>query len=82
VYVRTAESFVYLALVTDKYSRKIVGAITAGTRWKPWGASKRWKWRSKGSPPGHGRSIIRIVGANIVATRMSSAWRRGAWASA
>ena len=69
-YLRTAESFLYLALVTDKYSRKIVGYH--------WGhAGGRWMCAGLGDgferPDGWGRtrSIIRIRGASIAATSMS-----------
>jgi hypothetical protein len=37
-YIRTDEGFLYLSLITDAWSRKIVGYTTRGTRWKRKGA--------------------------------------------
>ena len=43
-YIRTREAFMYLGLITDRWSRKIVG-YHLGKRWKPSRCSKPWPWR-------------------------------------
>ena len=42
-YLRTEEGFMFLALLTDKMSRHIVG-YHYGTAWNPSAASTRCKW--------------------------------------
>ena len=75
-YIRLAEDFVYLAVVIDAFSRKVVGwALDDHLEARL--ATPRSTWRSRREiPPPRASSIIRIAACNMPAPTISNAWRR------
>jgi hypothetical protein len=68
-YIRTDEGFLYLSLLTDLGSRKIVGCH-AGDTLEAEGSLRRRTWRCRNSRKERSSSTIRIVAASIVRTAM------------
>ena len=81
-YVRLAEDFVYLAVVIDAFSRKVVGWALANI-WRPRSPCRRSTRPWPGEIPRPTASfIIPIAGCNTPAQTTSSGWRREASPSA
>jgi len=68
-YIRTVNDFVYLSLITDKYSRKIVGYFV-GRSLKAEEHSKLWIWQRNNCLPVFVQFIILIAAASIARVNM------------
>lgn len=68
-YLRTREGFMYLSLLTDKGSRKIVG-YPCGESLETEGCLEALEMALADCPPVVGRSTIRIEGRSIAAANM------------
>jgi transposase InsO family protein len=71
-YIRTAEGFLYLSLLMDIWSRKIVG-YHAGIHWKAKAPSARWTWRWRNSRRGCSPYIMQTAADSIARIAMSHA---------
>jgi putative transposase len=78
-YVRTEEGFLFLSLITDRYSRKIVGH-QAGETLETRETAKALDQALQGLPKGV--YPIRIAGVSIAAMNMWSNCKGGGWGSA
>jgi hypothetical protein len=75
-YVRLAEAFVYLAVILDAYSRRVVGwgvadHLRSNWRWRRW----RWRWRHARWCPVRW-CITPTVACSMRAATTSRGWRR------
>ena len=68
-YVRTREGFMYLALLTDKHSRKIVG-YHCGDTLEAVGCSQALEMALRSLPAGSNRYTIPIAGRSVALMNM------------
>lgn len=66
-YIRTDEGYMYASLITDMYSRKIVG-FHVGDSLESMGVRRPWRWHWSSCRLIAFRSIIRIVVASTAVT--------------
>ena len=80
-YIRLKTEFVYLAVILDGYSRKVVGWVRTA-RWRPALPSEHSNKLQESDSQPQAWYTIRIAGSNTRAPNMWASSRSGTWSPA